>query len=88
MTSFPGQGASVAGTAMQDLKWSPTGKVTARRRPPLLAKFLCSGRLVEDELHGLGEDNLGCIHCAAVHPARSMPILRLSTDNRPCTISD
>jgi hypothetical protein len=35
--------------------------------PLVLAKLLSSGRLVEDELHGLGEDKLACIHRAAVH---------------------
>jgi Photoprotection regulator fluorescence recovery protein len=29
--------------------------------PLVLAKLLSNGRLVEDELHGLGEDKLGCI---------------------------
>ena len=35
--------------------------------PLVLAKLLSNGRLVEDELHGLGEDKLGWIqHCSSM----------------------
>jgi hypothetical protein len=34
---------------------------------PLVLANLLSGRLNENELHGLGEDKLGYIHRAAVH---------------------
>jgi Photoprotection regulator fluorescence recovery protein len=35
--------------------------------PLVLANLLSGGRLNENELHGLGEDKLGCVHRAAVH---------------------
>jgi Photoprotection regulator fluorescence recovery protein len=35
--------------------------------PLVLANLLSNGRLVEDELHGLGEDKLGWIHrCSSI----------------------
>jgi hypothetical protein len=110
-----------AGTAMQDLKWSATEKVIARKAfnlalerelqavileaksmaakiqepsglwdleqyltqrrreidriydyrysvlPLVLAMLLSNGRLVQDELHGLGEDKLGWIQrCSSI----------------------
>jgi hypothetical protein len=115
MTSLPSRAPAGAGTAMQDLKWSATEKVIARKAfnlalerelqavileaksmaakiqepsglwdleqyltqrrreidriydyrysvlPLVLAKLLSNGRLVEDELHGLGEDKRGWI---------------------------
>jgi Photoprotection regulator fluorescence recovery protein len=36
--------------------------------PLVFANLLRSGRLVEDELRGLGEDKLAWIHRASVHP--------------------
>jgi hypothetical protein len=39
--------------------------------PLVLANLLRKGRLVEDELHGLGEDKLGWIqHCSSISLAR------------------
>jgi hypothetical protein len=39
--------------------------------PLVLGKLLSNGRLVEDELHGLGEDKLGWIqHCSSISLAR------------------
>ena len=35
--------------------------------PLVLANLLTSGRLVEDELHGLREDKLACIKRAAMY---------------------
>jgi Photoprotection regulator fluorescence recovery protein len=35
--------------------------------PLVFANFLRSGRLVEEDLRGLGEDKLACIHRASVH---------------------
>ena len=115
MTSLPSRAPAGAGTAMQDLKWSATEKVIARKAfklalerelqavvleaksmaaiiqepsglwdleqyltqrrqeidriydyrysvlPLVLANLLSNGRLVEDELRGLGEDKLSWI---------------------------
>ena len=121
MTSLPSRAPSGAGIAMQDLKWSATEKVIARKafnlalerelqavileakskaakiqEPPglwdleqyltqrrqeidriydyrysvlplVLANLLSNGRLVEEELHGLGEDKLGWIQrCSSI----------------------
>jgi len=35
--------------------------------PLVFANLLSRGRLVEDELRGLGQDKLACIHRASVH---------------------
>jgi Photoprotection regulator fluorescence recovery protein len=121
MTSLTSGAAPFAGSAMRDMKWSPTEKSVARKAfdlalgrelqsvileakskaakiqepsglweleqyltqrrqeidrmfdyrysvlPLVFANLLSSGRLVEDDLRGLGEDKLAWIHRASVH---------------------